>query len=57
MTFATYSCSDAWQPENGSQIDNCVHHSEPPAYQTGKSKVTFTVPDDGTTFDIAMTSK
>jgi len=29
----------------------------PPAYQTGKSKVTFTVPDDGTTFDIAMTSK
>ena len=29
----------------------------PPAYQTGKSKVTFTVPDDGTTFDISMTSK
>jgi len=57
MTFATCSCSDAWQPENGSQIDNCDHHSEPPAYQTGKSKVTFTVPDDGTTFDIAMTSK
>lgn len=29
----------------------------PPAYQTGKSTLTFTVPDEGTTFDIAMTSK
>ncbi len=29
----------------------------PPAFQTGKSSVTFTVPAGGTTFDIPMTSK
>lgn len=29
----------------------------PSAYQTGKSSLTFSVPDDGTTFDIEMTSK
>jgi hypothetical protein len=29
----------------------------PPAYQTGKSTTTFTVPTGGSTFDIVMTSE
>lgn len=29
----------------------------PPAYQTGKSTLTFTVPADGSTFDIVMKSE
>lgn len=29
----------------------------PPTFQTGKSKVTFTVPGDGSAFDIEMKSK